>query len=140
MMGKVRGRREPEENLSLKDLADERKFNEFVSKSYKFLCALAYQILGDWDDAYDAVQNALLGLWQTIMERLRQPNANALSLAYQLVNSRALDILRRREKSVYRSSENPSLSSDGDGYNFESEEAFQFPSEADIERIVIAIE
>lgn len=136
--GKVKGYREVGETLSLGDLADRQKFDEFVRKSYEFLCAFAYQLLGDWNDAHDAVQNALLELWQIVTERLHQPNADALAFAYQLVKLRALDILRRRGKLVHKPAENPSP--DDDGYNVESEEASQFPSEADIERIVIAIE
>ncbi|MEZ8220064.1 RNA polymerase sigma factor, sigma-70 family [Candidatus Fervidibacteria bacterium JGI MDM2 JNZ-1-D12] len=133
--GKLKGYHEFRKTSSLGNLVDRQKFDEFVGRSYEFLCAFAYQLLGDWDDAHDAVQNALLELWQTVTERLHQPNANALALTYQLVKSRALDIIRKRRKSLHEPPENPSP--DNEGSDGESDE---IDDEIDIEGIIIALE
>lgn len=138
MVGKTRGRRELEGNSSLGDLADRRKFDEFVNRSYKSLCALAYQILGEWNDAHDAVQNALLELWEIVVKRLQKPDANAFSVACQLVGLRASDILRERSRMTDKPPENPP--SDDGASDTESDETPQFPDERDVEGIVIALE
>lgn len=129
---------EPWETVTLGALRDRERFEEFVHQAYKRLLAFAYQLLLDWDDANDAVQDALLELWELVTKRLRQPNANALAFVYQQIKWCALDIQRKRQPI---SSEGlGELTLDDEPSEERSDLSGQEDNVPDIEGIVIALE
>lgn len=126
------------QSFTLGELKDERKFDCFLSQSYERLLAFAFQLLGSWNDAEDVLQTAFLELWDLVTNRLRNPNADALAISYQLVKRRALDLLSKRP-SPFNSEwirEVPAEGHSEDDIDLTSYEG----GRADVEGIVIAIE
>lgn len=122
-------------SITLGELRDERKFDDFVRQSYERLLGFAYQLLGNWDDAEDVVQTVFMELWELVTKRLKEPNANAIAVTYQLVKRRTSD-LRIKQPSSFNPEwlEEPfSEEAFGDGLSWEEEMK-------DVEGIVIAIE
>jgi len=79
-------------SITLGELRDERKFDDFVRQSYERLLGFAYQLLGNWDDAEDVVQTVFMELWELVTKRLKEPNANAIAVTYRLVKRRTSDL------------------------------------------------
>ncbi len=122
-------------SITLGELRDERKFDDFVRQSYERLLGFAYQLLGNWDDAEDVVQTVFMELWELVTKRLKEPNANAIAVTYQLVKRRTSD-LRIKQPSSFNPEwlEEPfSEEAFDDGLSWEEEMK-------DVEGIVIAIE
>src|SRR5262249_19193763 len=90
--------REPWETVSLGELRDCERLNEFVRCAYARLLSVASHLLGNVDDGGDVVQTAFLELHQVVAERLAEPRALALAFMYERVRWRAYDRIRERRR------------------------------------------
>jgi RNA polymerase sigma-70 factor (ECF subfamily) len=77
---------------------DVRAFSELAQRHQAALYRLALRLVGDSDDAQDALQDSLLDAWRRL-DRFRGDSAFT-TWAYRIVTNRCLDLLRRRRETV----------------------------------------
>ncbi|WP_312858517.1 RNA polymerase sigma factor [Pseudonocardia pini] len=77
---------------------DVRAFSELAQRHQAALYRLALRLVGDSQDAEDALQESLLDAWRRL-DRFRGDSAFT-TWAYRIVTNRCLDLLRRRRETV----------------------------------------
>lgn len=69
-------------------------FDREIMPLYRDMYRMGAAILGDSDDAYDAVQQAMLGLWERI--RPDKPPLNLRAYCLTTLRNRCMDMLKQR--------------------------------------------
>jgi len=77
---------------------DVRAFSVLAERHQGVLYRLALRLVGNSDDAQDALQDSLLDMWRRL-DRFRGDSAFT-TWAYRIVTNRCLDLLRRRRTTV----------------------------------------
>ncbi|WP_345423795.1 RNA polymerase sigma factor [Pseudonocardia xishanensis] len=77
---------------------DVHAFSELAERHQAALFRLALRMVGNSDDAEDALQDSLLDMWRRL-DRFRGDSAFT-TWAYRIVTNRCLDLLRRRRTTV----------------------------------------
>lgn len=77
---------------------DVRAFSELTGRHQDALYRLALRLVGNAEDAQDALQDSLLDAWRRL-DRFRG-DAAFTTWAYRIVTNRCLDLLRRRRETV----------------------------------------
>lgn len=73
---------------------DDRAFSELVKRYESMVYNVAYEVLGNTDDAYDASQEALLRLWRS--SKNYRGECEVKTWIYGIAKNAALDIHRQR--------------------------------------------
>ena len=82
---------------------DETAFTALVKKFHRKAFGVAYQLVNDFEDATDAVQEAFLSVYKSISQ-LREPKAFR-AWFYQIVTNLCYNVLRRRAQAQVSSLE-----------------------------------
>jgi RNA polymerase sigma factor (sigma-70 family) len=89
---------EPWAHVTLGELRDCERFDEFVRSAYPRMLSLARQLAVSPEDAADAAQKAFLELHEVVTGRLAEPKAFAMGFMVERIRWRARDTLRDRQR------------------------------------------
>lgn len=77
-----------------------KAFDALFHKYYRLLCAYAYSIVKEEEEAKDIVQGLFIALWEK--RRLEELEGNVKNYLYRAVHNRCLNYLRNHESKVRR--------------------------------------
>ncbi len=83
-------------------LGDERAFEELVDKYRTRVASIAYQVLGNYEDARDVAQEVFVKLYRGI--KGFDPNKKFFTWLYRLTVNAAIDFLRSKKRRSYEHS------------------------------------
>lgn len=85
--------------LAAAKAGDRRAFGELLGPYRQRLWGVCYRITGNRDDAEDALQDALIAVWQNLAGF--RGDANISTWAYRIASNAALALVRKRREYTY---------------------------------------
>ena len=90
----------PDDHVLALSLERPEAFSELVDRYQRPFMRKAISILGNKDEAYDAVQEAFVRIYTSARKFKKQPNASFRSWSYAILVNRCYTLYRKRQKHV----------------------------------------